>query len=361
MERYAETLFRFKWLWLVVLVLLPATGTYYALKTTLHVYQAQATVWAEKPAYLNAIADWNQFETPAMNQAGNVNEMLQSKKFQLEVIDQTDLKSQMRSEVAARIIIANLVKNTTVVPVGTHLIAIRYVDPRPAFTVQVVNAIIASFDSELLANANAQGAAAVSFYQTQNNNATTQLTKSEVALSDYLASHPDQTKLANDINSTASLSDPSFVLQHPELAQLMQQRDTDAKNQQQLQDELQQITFEQSSASVVEEQTFRTVDSAAVPNQPLGIRRKLITPVALSLAAALAFLTVGVLILTLLDTTIRSERLAAERFQLPVMSAIPLIPVRQRQSLLGRRTSRHDARSLLAMRARTPKLKESSL
>jgi uncharacterized protein involved in exopolysaccharide biosynthesis len=361
MERYAETLFRFKWMWLTILVLLPVTGSFYALKTTAKVYQAQAMVWAEKPAYLNAIADWNQFQTPAMNQAGNVNEMLQSRKFQLEVIDLTDLKGQMQSETAAQAAIASLVKNVSVYPVGSHLIAIQYVNPRPAISVQVVNAIITSFDSELLANANAQGAAAVSFYQTQNNDAAAQLAKSQAAVSEYLASHPELAKLVNDNNSSAILSDPSFALQHPDLAQLIQQRDTAAKNQQQLRDELQQITFEQSSASVVEETTFRLVDPPTVPNQPLSIKKKLIMPIALSVAAALAFLIVGMLIVTLLDTTLRSERLAAARFQFPVMSAIPLVPVRKRRGMSGQPASRYDVRSLLAMQVRTPKLKETAL
>jgi len=82
MERYFETLFRFKWLFLFVLVLVPSLGAGYAIDQRQVLYQSVGTVWADKPAYLDiASQDWNQWNTPAQNQASNVQEFLQTNRF----------------------------------------------------------------------------------------------------------------------------------------------------------------------------------------------------------------------------------------------------------------------------------------
>ena len=354
MERYLEAAFRYKWLWLVIVLLMPVTATSYAMRTTIPLYETGATVWTEKPAYLNAIADWNQYQTPAENQAGNVNEMLQSRKFDLEVLGQTDIGKHIATEADVQQAIATLLKYTSVYAVGTHLVAIKYQDPRPAVSVQVVNAIISAFDNELLTNTNAQGAVAVGFYQKQLDDASAKLQQSQAALSDYLTAHPDLVKIANDVASAGQFNDPVFTLQHPDLAKLIQQRDSDAKTQQSLQDELSQITFSQNSAAVVEEQTFRVIDKPVTPIRPMSIRKRLIMPVALSIGGALGFVIGGVILLTLLDTTLRNERLAAARYQLPVViSAIPFIE--------EGKSGRDSVRQLLGMQARLPRGSEPSL
>lgn len=358
MERYVETFFRFKWLFLFVLLAVPLLGTFYAFKTQLVLYTSTGTVWAEKPAYLTiASTDWNQWDTPAQNQANNVQEFLQTNSFALDVLNQTDLRGSLTTPLATQITLATLRKNVSVRSVGTHLLAISYSDEQPKAAQQVVQAIIDTFNKEVLSSADSQNSVALAFYQKQLADATAQANDATAALRSYLNAHPELTNgsAGPPVPVSQLIANASLAAQHPELVKLIQDQTAATAQQTKLQDNVDQIEFSQSSAAVGTAQSFRIMDAPIVPTTAVTSKKKLLLPIGIAGLAALLFVAGGVIIMTLLDSTLRSARVASQRLPVPVFVAVPLLKER-RNSLRRRRYSRRSVRVLLALEAYLPEL-----
>ena len=358
MERYVETFFRFKWLFLFVLVVVPLLGTFYAFESQLVLYTSTGTVWTEKPAYLTvASTDWTQWGTPAQNQASNVQEFLQTNSFALEVLNQTDLRADLTTPLATQLTLAKLRKYVSVNPVGTHLLAISYSDEQPRAAQQVVQAIIDSFNKEVLSSADSQNSVALAFYQKQLADATARANDATAALRSYLNAHPELTNgsAGPPVQVSQLIANASLAAQHPELVKLIQDQTDAGAEQAKFQDSVDQIEFSQSSATVGTAQSFRIMDAPVVPKTALTSKKKLLLPIGIAGLAALLFVVGGVIIMTLLDSTLRSARVASQRLPVPVFVAVPLL--RERRSWFRRRRySRRSVRALLALEAYLPEL-----
>ena len=109
---------------------------------------------------------------------------------------------------------------------------------------------------------------------------------------------------------------------------LVQTLDQATKDQQRLQDQVNNIRFTQSQADIGQQQSFKVLDPATTPLRPTSSLKKLLLPIGLALGVAIGFTVGGIILLTLFDTTLRSQRLAADRFQLPVVGTVPALPAR---------------------------------
>lgn len=363
MERYVETFFRFKWVFLFILVLVPTLGVGYAIDQRQVLYQSTGTVWADKPAYLDiATTDWNIYISAAENQAGNVSEFLQTNSFALDVLGQTDLRSSLTTPALAQTTLTDLRKNVSIRPIGTHLIAISYSDTQPKVAQQVVQAIIDTFDKEVLSSATAQNSVALSFYQKKLQDATTKANDTTASLRAYLGAHPEllQGSTGSQAQVSQLVANAAFAAQHPDLVKLVQDQQADVKLEQQYQDQVNQIEFSQSSQSVGTAQSFRIMDAPTVPTQPVSSKKKMALEIGIAVGAALGFVTGGVVIFSLLDGTLRSASLASARLQLPVFVTVPLL--QERRGLLKRRRfSRRNVRRLLALEARLTESAEAGV
>lgn len=355
MERYVETFFRFKWLFLLVLIIVPALGIGYTFKERQVLYLSTGTVWAEKPAYLSVSSDWNQWNTPAENQVGNVQEFLQTDSFALDVLKQTALRSNLATAQEQLKTLDNLRKRVNVAPVGVHLLAVSYADPQPVVAQQVVQAIIATFNQEVLATATGTDSVTLAFYQKKLDDANVQAVNTIAALRTYLDAHPEIARSTTPQNVSSLIANATFEAQHPELVRLIQAQSSAASQQQELQKEVDQIQFNQSSQTVGTQQSFRTMDPPLAPTQPESTKRKMALQIGIATGAALGFVVVGLVILTLMDTTLRSPTVAASRLHLPIYASVPLL--RERRSWFRRRrVRRRNVRALLALQARLPEL-----
>jgi|GEM_PF-1640398 uncharacterized protein involved in exopolysaccharide biosynthesis len=358
MERYFETLFRFKWLFLFVLVLVPSLGAGYAIDQRQVLYQSVGTVWADKPAYLDiASQDWNQWNTPAQNQASNVQEFLQTNSFALEVLNQTDLRANLTTQRQAQQTLTNLRTRVSITAAGTHLLAISYSDEQPKVAQQVVQAIIDTFDKEVLSSATSQNSVALAFYQKKLQDVTATAANSTAALRTYLEAHPELTQGTNATQAQVSqlVANASFAAQHPELVKLIQDQQTATDQQSKYQAQVDQIQFSQSSEAVGTGQSFRIMDPPAFPTSALSSKKKLVLEIGIAVGAAVGFVVGGVVLLTALDTTLRSATVAADRLELPVLVMVPLL--NERRGLIRRqRFSHRHVRTLLAMEAHLPEL-----
>jgi uncharacterized protein involved in exopolysaccharide biosynthesis len=358
MERYVETFFRFKWLFLFVLVVVPLLGAFYAFESQLVLFTSTGTVWAEKPAYLTiASTDWSQWDTPAQNQANNVQEFLQTNSFALDVLNQTDLRANLTTPLATQVTLAKLRRSVSVSPVGTHLLAISYSDQQPRAAQQVVQAIIDTFNKEVLSSADSQNSVALAFYQKQLADATTQANDATAALRSYLTAHPELTNgsAGPPVQVSQLVANASFAAQNPELVKLIQDQTAAAAEQTKFQNSVDQIEFSQSSAAVGTAQSFRIMDAPVVPKTAQTSKKKLLVPIGISVVAALLFVGGGVILLTLLDSTLRTARVAGQRLAVPVFVAVPLLKER-RSWFRRRRYSRRSVRTLLALEAHLPEL-----
>src|SRR5579859_4344121 len=198
LERYVETFFRHKWVLLFILFLVPTLGIGYAFDQKTTLYDAGATVWTQKPAFLSILGDWSQYQTPAQIQAANVHELLQTQYFDNEVISSTDLRFRMTTPQSRVAVIDHLRKKTVIEPVGTHILSIKYPDEDPKVGVQVVQAIIQAFNKEILDNLNSQGTVALGFFQKQLAQATTKQSDATAALSAYINAHPELSTYSSD-------------------------------------------------------------------------------------------------------------------------------------------------------------------
>lgn len=356
MERYVETFFRFKWVFLFVLVVVPLLGVGYAIDQRQVLYTSTGTVWAEKPAYLAiAAADWNQWGTPAQNQVGNVSEYLQTNSFALAVLRKTDLRTNLITPLATQQTLDLLRKYVSVRPIGTHLLAISYSDKQPQAAQQVVQAIIDTFNKEVLSSADVQNAAALAFYQKKLAAAQATANDATAALRSYLNAHPELTQgsAAPSAQVSQMIANASFAAQHPELVKLIQDQTAATAAQTNYQNQVDQIQFSQSSENVGTSQSFRIMDAPVLPKTAQSSKKKLALEIGAAGAAALGFVAGGVIVLTLLDSTLRSARVATARLDVPVFVAIPLLKER-RPWFRRRRVSRRNVRSLLALEARLP-------
>jgi uncharacterized protein involved in exopolysaccharide biosynthesis len=350
MEPYIETLFRHKFLFLFLLILIPTLGVGYAIDQRQVLFQATATVWAEKPSFLDTGQDWNQWITPAQNQAGNVQEFVQTNSFALDVLRQTDLSSRLGNELLAQQTLIQFRRNLAVNAVGTHLIAIAYTDPNPKVAPQVVSAVISTFNKEVLANATSDGSVTIAFYQKQLDDVNAKLADTTAAIRAYLDAHPELGRPSSD-RMNEMIASTTFAAQNPQFVSLVQQQGALQKQQQSYQDTIDQLTLSKDAAPIGTQQAFRVMDAPTLPTKPISNLRKFAAEIGLGFGAALGFIVAGTVLLTFLDGTLRSARLAPRQLGLDAYPALPLLRPK-RAFFFRRRFRQREVRTLLALQAR---------
>ncbi len=356
MERYIETFFRYKWLLLFILVLLPTLGTGYALDKRQVLYQATATVWAEQPPYLTVTADWNQYISPAQNEASAVQEYLQTDVFDVKVLEETPYRDQLLSPVQQLTVISNLRKYASILPVSEHLVIVGYSDPNPQVAVQVVDAIIKNFNSQMLSTLHNEGAVALTFYQQQLAQAEANLATDTAQLKAYFDAHPELGNLPQtQAKMLALIADARFQTQYPQAIKMINTQQEAMKHVHDLQSQIQQIQFQQSSSIIGQPQMFRIMDPAAPPLKPLGTLKWMALRIGLSALAGIVLTSLGLIIFTLLDPTVRSTSMIVQAFPVSAVAVTPRLRIRRALFFLFRRKYRcRDISTLLALEAAHP-------
>ncbi len=202
MIKSLEAIFR-RFILLLLMLIVPAligVGIVFFLPRS---YQSSATLWAlERYEIIGATgAESNLDATPADTQATALQELLQSRTFDVAVAKSTDLASTLNlsqqvlssPQLLDNALTANISKYVQVTSTGTNLYVISYTNNNAQVADQVVTAVIKEFQAQGQTFTVVEGQRLLQDYQgqlTKAQSAANTATKNESA---YLANHPNAT------------------------------------------------------------------------------------------------------------------------------------------------------------------------
>jgi len=314
MARYVEILFRHWLRFALVLIVLPVPATV-ATVIYFRTYEATTNLWIDDPSTLNAnvkVPGWNQYVTPAQNQADALSQMLATKSFDDALLDAAFQSGGIDSAAEQQQIRLTVPLNIKVVPQGTHLLSIIYSCQRGSVCTAVLSATVTVFHDRLTAIQKDQQDLAVSFLESQVKSARDHLKASQDALQKYLATHP------------GLLLPASYqVGMNPELDGLELQLQQDTSSLTSLEGQLGQAQYVSAAAARFVDISTRTVDPPRITKGGFtgdgsSVRRALVV-LAVCISAAAAYL----LFLAWIDKTARDRKELEHRLQIPVLATIP--------------------------------------
>lgn len=320
-KRYAETFFRYWFIVLVPLVLLPA-AMYVSVRHMPNSYFVSANVQVDQdpPGYSN------QYISAAQNEADAMNEFLQSPSNVGSVVAASIAQSNSNSNaVDATALTDSIVKTMQASAHGEHLLNVSYTGPNADLGVRVVQAFLSTVQTQQQSANNAQTQTNLYVLNYQLREAQKQAAQSYKTLHTYM----DQRGYSNSDLTAPTISDP-------QLSSLNQQYQLDAQNASDLQQQISKARAQtvlppgSSQANVFtikDYPTWRVVSATRKKVLNIGIA------FAVGLLLSLAFLVIK----TMLDRSLRYPDEATALFDLPVLAVVPY----------------HGARS--SRRGRTPK------
>ncbi len=257
MRRTLEALFRRLGRIVALLVLLPIIG--FTIGYLLpHTYQAQASLWANKRYEVigSTGTESDLLATEAETQATALNELLQTRTFDLAVANQTGLKDTLspsvRSDPNARddALVQAINDRVLVQAQGTHLFTITYTNTDWHIAQQVVAAVINSYGQQSQGLSVVEGQNLLEAYQGQLPQAQKDASTAAHAEQQYINQHPTE-------NAADLANDPEYSLLH---AQTQQAQSILANLQTQIATIKQEIGLQSGGADAL----FRVIDQPTV-------------------------------------------------------------------------------------------------
>jgi hypothetical protein len=316
MVKYLEILFRFRVRFAILLVLVPAVagiGTILLFPS----YKATAQIWVDSPSYFGYGATpsgWNQYLTPAQNEADSLNQLLETRAFNGALYDGLAPAiaapgDRLRALTASKLTIFSL---------GTHVVVVSAVCDRPPICVAIVNTAMDVLKQMQIQFEKDQATAGMAFVSGQLKDAQAGLAAAETALQTYLVDHP-----------TIKV-DPIPDNNGPELARLLTARDQLRSKVNDLQGSLDRDQYISSVSTSVIESGPRVVDPPQVVGTGLtgdgSSKRTAVIAAGCCFAIGLAYL----FILAWVDKTARDPREVEKRLQISVVTTIPRLSTAER-------------------------------
>ena len=316
MVKYLEILFRFRVRFAILLVVVPAIvgiGTILLFPS----YKATAQIWVDTPSYFGSGATpsgWNQYLTPAQNEADSLNQLLQTRAFDNALYDglaptMADPAERRRALISSKL---------TIISFGTHLVVVSAVCDRPPICVAIVNTAMDVLKQLQIQFEKDQATAGMAFVSGQLKDAQAGLAAAEAALQTYLVDHP-----------TLKV-DPIPDNNGPDLARLLTARDQMRVKVNELQTSYDHDQYISSVSTSVIESGPRVVDPPQVVGTGLtgdgSSKRTAVIAAGCCLAVGLAYL----FILAWVDKTARDPREVEKRLQIPVVTTIPRLSAAER-------------------------------
>ena len=213
MRRTLETIFRHPLQILILIVLLPIVGVAVAYFMVPRSYQSTASVWAFQRYFVIGAtgqeSDLN--STPAQTQTTALGELLQTRRFDSEVVQGIDLAPTLGLNASAtnnsqlqEALFNEISKHVLVTPSAYSLFDISYTNQSPLVAQQIVQSVITNYGKQSLALTSAEGQNLLATYQTQLVNAQNNLNSAVLAETQYVRTRPSQTL---DL-----LKDPQYTL-----------------------------------------------------------------------------------------------------------------------------------------------------
>jgi uncharacterized protein involved in exopolysaccharide biosynthesis len=335
MSKIVETLFRHKLLFVLPPLLITAILTPIALLTAPMYYEAWASVWVDKPAYLVVSDDGNPYLTPAQNQSARLSETIRTRTFVDDMARRTSLAPLADTPAGEDRLQSMFSSGLAILPNGTHLLSLRFRAQSPQLAYEVLVALIDTFKDSVANDRVNQASVATSFYESRVEAAQAELTKAGQDLQQYIAVTPRLADRGGSNGSGRSSGpaglDPAVTdLQFGELQRSLQARQAELGR---ARTSLEQAQLASSAALDGQELGFQVIDP---PQMPLSggrdLRRRLMVPAA-GLLAGMALSTVLLVLLASSDRSRRSEAELAGTVR--VLGAVPVLRLKRVPKQLG--------------------------
>src|SRR5581483_8868170 len=262
MKRHAaEVLFRRKlWLVLPLLVIVPLSLVY-ALRHVPKQWLVTASVWVDQDKTL--YSDERLGYTPAVNQSDLLNNFVRTRSFAQTVLSKTSVAPELNDPRAADRLIAEFPSHVHASANSSAFIGVTVTTPDRDLSVQMMQATLDQFQQVLTTQLATQSQTEMSLASQNLSDTEAQLNRSQQALAQYLAAHPEL------VAKSTSGSGPSILDQDPQLAKLTQQVSID----QGVYGAAQQRVRDVSQAAVTGQHglryTFMVVDQPTAPLNPV--------------------------------------------------------------------------------------------
>jgi uncharacterized protein involved in exopolysaccharide biosynthesis len=343
MLRYVETYYRHRLLLTgpIAVVLLIVVGWLLVQPPS---YDSTVRLWAEKQTVVPNVND-NPYLTPAQTESAALTELLATKYFCVKVGNRSQLAQNLsgptrpgltqsllsqvglanasprtpsQQEVDDRVF-AVLSSNTTVLAAGPQMVTVTFRTGTPELAAVVAQAIADQFIDESLTSQRVQVEAAVEFYAAQVKQAEGQLADADSKVDTYLAAHPEQ-------RSQTAVPDAT-------LTQLRRNDDGLRSRYQDLVSKRDQAEQNRTALTQVGLSGIRVLDKAIPPTSASSLRKLAIEAAAVGLGLSVAILVAGILLLTLIDSTVRRPEEVEQVLDLRFVGTVP----RLRDTWLSRR------------------------
>ncbi len=338
--RFLDAFFRHKLLVLLPVVVIPLIVGPVSYAMAPSYYESWATVWTERPDYLQSNNDTNTWITPAQIQRDRLQELLGSRAFVLDVARRTPYAALLGSRNGQDRAYDLIVRNVGISTSGSHLLAIRYRGQNPQLTVQVLNALFEAYQEKSSEDQASQGELAISFYQGQLKDAQDRLDKASENLRQYVAANPRITMPDVVSGGGAVVVRPALspALVDPKAADLMRTLDSEQRNLENIKQSLDRAQLAVAVAQQGQELGFQVVDAPQPANAPTRERKRvLVFPIA-GLLLGLGLSTGLLILLVAGDRSIRNENDLAGVTR--VVGSIPQLQARRPRHLLGPHSTR---------------------
>ena len=199
-----EILFRHKWRYLIMLVVLPLIGAAVCIplfpKST-----ATESVWVSDQTYLNTTSpSYQAYLTPSEIALSDMTQYFQTTAFADAVVQKLNRQNAFQSATEATDTRNSMGKNLSGSTGGANLVSLQYFCPRATLCPQVLVASVQVFETYETAVQTQQAKTASQIYAKQLQQAQQSLHTSQQALNVYLAAHPGE-------NTGQTSSDPALA------------------------------------------------------------------------------------------------------------------------------------------------------
>jgi capsular polysaccharide biosynthesis protein len=313
MLRYIESFFRNKWLITIPALCLVLCGTALVLLVTPQ-YAADATIWVERPTYLEIPGKQNVWITPAQAEAGRFRELISTRTFSQAIAARINLPGGT-SEVDKAHLTAAIQEGLYVWPEGEYLLSISFPYPESAVTLAVVQAAIDEYTKVMADSANRQAIDAIDFYKERISTYENEiLPRSNGAVTEYLSKHPELQQ-----------KDPDVVIVDPTFIQLQRQAEIDRDLYARYQQRLDQVMTQSEAVNKNQVANFRVLDAPLItPGTGRLSKKNILVFVAGGAGLALGYVGLFLGVATELDRTIRNPGDVKRQLRLPVLDVIPV-------------------------------------
>ena len=325
MKRYFEVYFRHPLRFTLPVIVAITAAVGYEVHAP-RSYISTATLWcdASLPNLSTIAGDANLPTTPSADKQAVLLEFLHTQTFDDAIARHTPMAAELATEspVAFRASADAIAGSVTLSTPGPQVLGISVKGASPVIAQGILQAVIAEFTAELTTTLQQRAQSLATLDQTQVTASAVTLANAQAALATYLRTHP----------AAGTLTDPEANLLESEVNAALQQHNsaegTFTQNQ-------------QEAVGATDPNAFHVIDAPSMPVLPEPRAKRLIEAGVGGLLAGGLITVAALVLLVVMDTTIRTAEDVTTAFGLPTVAIVgvhdldPLIKHRRRQARRG--------------------------